>query len=65
MGVLGDRFLGSGVLPNRVADAVCHRFLVNGLPVLLEHVPVHDQQHMPGSCMMGHHLIFSALSDST
>jgi hypothetical protein len=53
MGILGDQVLGSVALPNRLTDAVYH-FLVNGLRVFLEHMPLHhhhqqqqqQQQHM-------------------
>jgi hypothetical protein len=34
-----------GILPNRPAGAVYHRFLVNDLPVLLEHLSL-LQHHM-------------------
>jgi hypothetical protein len=37
VGILGDQTLGPVVLPNRVTGAVYHHFLVNDLPVLLEH----------------------------
>jgi hypothetical protein len=60
----GDQILGLAVLPNRLTDTEYHRFLMNDFPVLLEHVSLHQGQHM-WLCMMGHHLIFSALSHST
>jgi hypothetical protein len=31
------------LLPSTVTGAVCHRILVNDLPVLLEHVPLHQR----------------------
>jgi hypothetical protein len=43
---LCDQFSRPIVLPNRLTGAVYHRFLVNNLPVLLEHVPLHQWQHM-------------------
>jgi hypothetical protein len=46
VGIVGDQILGPVVLPNRLTGAVCRRFLVNDLPVLLEHVPLHQRQHM-------------------
>jgi hypothetical protein len=45
-GILGDQLLGLVVLPNRLTGTVYHCFLVTNLPVLLEHVPLHQQQHM-------------------
>jgi hypothetical protein len=45
VGNLGDQRLGPAVLPNRPSGAMYHRFLVNDLPVLLEHVPLHQRQH--------------------
>jgi hypothetical protein len=45
VGILGDQPLGPVVLPNRLTCAVYQRFLVNDLPVLLEHVPLHQRQH--------------------
>jgi hypothetical protein len=42
--ILGDQFLGPVVLPNTLAGALYHRFLVNDLLILLEHVPVHQRQ---------------------
>jgi hypothetical protein len=44
--ILGHHLLAPLVLPNRLTGAVYHRFLVNDLPVLLEHVPLHQGQHM-------------------
>jgi hypothetical protein len=46
VGILGDRPSGQVVIPNRLTGAVCHRFLVNDLSVLLEYVPPHQQQHV-------------------
>jgi hypothetical protein len=46
VGIIGDKHLGPVVLPNRLTGAVYHRFLVNNLPVLLEHVPLHQRQHV-------------------
>jgi hypothetical protein len=46
VGILGDQHLGPDVLPNRITGAVYDSFLVNDLPILLEHVPLHQQQHM-------------------
>jgi hypothetical protein len=43
--IIGDQLLGPVVLHNRLTGAVYLRFLVTDLPVLLEHVPLH-QQHM-------------------
>jgi hypothetical protein len=45
VGILGDQLLGPDVLPNRLTGAMYHRFWVNDLPVLLEHVPLHQRQH--------------------
>jgi hypothetical protein len=60
VGILGDQPLGPVVLPNRLTGAVYrHYFLVNVLPALF----FNDSTF--GSCMMGHRLIFSTLSDST
>jgi hypothetical protein len=56
--------LGSVALANRLTGAMYHCFLMNGLPVFLEHVPLHQRQTRD-SCMMGHHLVFSALPDIT
>jgi hypothetical protein len=36
----------AGILPNGLTGAVYHRYLVNELPVLLEHVPLHKRQRM-------------------
>jgi hypothetical protein len=46
VGILCDQILGPVVLPNRLASALYYRFLVNDSPVLLEHVPLHQRQHM-------------------
>jgi hypothetical protein len=46
VGIVGDQLLGPFVLPNKLTDEVYHRCLVNDLPVLLEHVPLHQRQHM-------------------
>jgi hypothetical protein len=43
---LSDHFLGPVVLPNTPTSAVCHPLSVNDLAVLLEHVPLHQRQHM-------------------
>lgn len=43
---LGDQHLGLLVLPNRLTNAVYCNFLVNDLPVLLEHVPLDQWQHV-------------------
>lgn len=43
---LGDQHLELLVLPNRLTNAVYCTFLVNDLPVLLEHVPLDQWQHM-------------------
>jgi hypothetical protein len=45
MGILGDRSLGPIVLTKRIRGAVYHRFSVNDLSVLLEQVPLHQQQN--------------------
>jgi hypothetical protein len=45
-GISGEQLLGAVVLHNRLTGAVHHRFLVNDLPVLLEHMPLHQRQHM-------------------
>jgi hypothetical protein len=45
VGILGLHLLGPVVLPNRLTGAVYHLLLVNDLPVLLEHVPLHQRQH--------------------
>jgi hypothetical protein len=46
VGILGDQLLEPVVLPIRLTGAVYHRFLVNGSPVFLEHVPLRQRQHM-------------------
>jgi hypothetical protein len=46
VGISDGQNLGPVVLPNRLAGAVHHRFLANDLPVLLEHVPLHQCKHM-------------------
>jgi hypothetical protein len=46
VGIVRDKLLGPVVLPNRQTGAVYHRLLLNDLPVLLEHVPVHQRHHM-------------------
>jgi hypothetical protein len=46
VGILGDQLLGPVFLPNRQKGALYHCFLVNDLPVRLEHVPLHQRQHM-------------------
>jgi hypothetical protein len=46
VGIVGDKVLGEAVLLNRLTGAVYQCFLVNDLPVLLEHVPLHQRQHM-------------------
>jgi hypothetical protein len=38
--------LGPVVLTYKLTGAVYHRFWVNVLPMLLEHVPLHQRQHM-------------------
>jgi hypothetical protein len=40
------KFSGPIVLPNRPSGAVYHRFLVNDLQVLLEHLPLRQRQHV-------------------
>jgi hypothetical protein len=45
-GILGDQILGPVILLNTLTDEVYHHFLINGVPVLLEHVPLHQHQHM-------------------
>jgi hypothetical protein len=45
VGILGDQLLGPVVLRKRPTGAVCLCFLVNDLLVLLEHAPLHQQQH--------------------
>jgi hypothetical protein len=45
-GILGDQLLGSAVLPNRLADAVYRRFMMNDLPLILRHLPLHQPQHI-------------------
>jgi hypothetical protein len=42
---LGDQLLEQVLLPNKLTGAVEHRFLVNDLPVLMEHAPIHQRQH--------------------
>jgi hypothetical protein len=46
VGILRDQVLGPVILPNKLTDAVYHRFLLNDLPVLLEQVPLHQRQHL-------------------
>jgi hypothetical protein len=46
MGILGDQLLGPAVLHNGVTDVVYHRFMVNDLPLILGHVPLHQPQHI-------------------
>jgi hypothetical protein len=41
VGIFGDQ-----LLPNRLTGVVYHHFLVNYLAVLLEHMPLHQRQHM-------------------
>jgi hypothetical protein len=45
---LVSNVLGPVVLTNTLTGAVYHRFfvLVNDLPVILGHVPLHQRQHM-------------------
>jgi hypothetical protein len=43
LSILSDQLLGPGALPN---SAVYHHFLVNNLPVSLEHVPLYQWQHI-------------------
>jgi hypothetical protein len=53
MGTLGDQLLASVVFLNRLTGAVYHCsffLLVNGIPLLLKHVPLHQQQHMWFMC---------------
>jgi hypothetical protein len=45
-GIIGDELPGPVVLANRLTGAIYHGFMVNGLPVLLEHVPLHHRQDM-------------------
>jgi hypothetical protein len=57
--------IGLAVLPNRLSGAVYHRFLVNDLLLLLEHVPpLHHRQHMWFMLVWAPPYFF-ALSDST
>jgi hypothetical protein len=44
--ILRDQHLGSVVLLNRLTGAVHYHFMVNELPVLLEHVPPYQLRHM-------------------
>jgi hypothetical protein len=44
--VLGSEFIGRLALPNRLTDAAYHRFYLGAIPVLLEHAPLHQRQHM-------------------
>jgi hypothetical protein len=46
VGILDDWSFRQVVSPNRLIDAVYRRVLVNDLPELLEHVPLHQQQHV-------------------
>lgn len=46
MGKLSDQLLGPIILPGRLTGAVYHPFLTNDLPILWEHVPLHQLQHM-------------------
>jgi hypothetical protein len=46
VGMIADQLLGPVVLPERLAGALYYRFLVDDLPVHLEHVPLHQRQHM-------------------
>jgi hypothetical protein len=50
VGIIADKLLGPVVLPNRLTGAVYHCFLVNDLPVFLEHVPLHQRQHIWFMC---------------
>jgi hypothetical protein len=43
--ILRHQLSGQVFLPSKLTGAVYRHFL-NGLPVPLEHVPVHQQQHM-------------------
>jgi hypothetical protein len=44
LGILGDQFLGPVALPNRQSVTVNRHFLMNDLPVLLQHAPLRQQQ---------------------
>jgi hypothetical protein len=46
VGIINHKFLGPIVLLNRLTGAICHRFLVKDLSVLLAHVPLHQRQPM-------------------
>jgi hypothetical protein len=46
VGILCNQLFGPVVLLNRPTGAVYHNFLLNNLPVPLEHVPLHQWQHM-------------------
>jgi hypothetical protein len=46
VGILHDQLLGQVALPNSLGSAVYYHLLANDLPVLLEHVPRNQQQHM-------------------
>jgi hypothetical protein len=46
LGIIGVQILRPVILPNRLAGVVYHSFLVNYLPVFLEHVPLHQRQRM-------------------
>jgi hypothetical protein len=43
--ISGNQSLGPVALPNRLMTVVWHRFLLNDLPVPMEHVPLRQRQH--------------------
>jgi hypothetical protein len=65
VGIVGDRLLGPVVLPNRQTGAVCHLLFWWMIYQYSLNMCLFIDDNTCGSCMMGHHLIFSALSDST
>jgi hypothetical protein len=64
VGILSDHFIGPVVLPNRLTDWVYIVFWW----MIYQHfwkICLFINGNACGSCMMGHHLIYSALSEST
>jgi hypothetical protein len=46
VGIVGDQLIGPADVSNRLIGSVYHHFLMNELPVLLEHGLLRQQQHM-------------------
>jgi hypothetical protein len=65
VGILGDQLLGLVVLRNRITGAIYHRFFWRPMHQYSWNMSLFINDNTCGSCMVGHHLIFSPLSDST